>query len=135
MISECNIFEINSFFDKRGALSILQNGEDVPFKIKRIYYLYQTKKDCIRGIHAHKKLEQILVAFKGKFEITLHDGSRKKLVTLDKPNVGLYVCPMIWREVKPLSDDGICVVLASRKYEEEDYIHNFDDFLKQIKLL
>ena len=132
MLSDCNIFEIESFFDDRGGISFLQEGMGVPFSIERIYYLYDTKVEHIRGIHAHKKLEQIIFAISGKFKIKLDDGKSSKIIILDKPNIGLYVCPMIWREVTPLEDIGICVVLASRKYEEEDYIHDYKEYLSLI---
>ena len=130
MISECKLFEIQSFKDERGGLSVLEKNNNVPFDIKRLYYLYYTKKNQIRGVHAHKKLEQIIIAFAGKFEILLDDGKTKKTFSIDRPNLGLYVSPGIWREVYPLEENGVCAVLASRKYEEEDYIHDYKDFIK-----
>ena len=133
MISKCYLFEINSFEDKRGGLSVLEENNNVPFKIKRLYYLYSTKINKVRGVHAHKKLEQIIFALAGKFKIVLDDGNTKKVFKLDKPNLGLYVSPGIWREVHPLEKNGVCAVLASRNYEEEDYIHNYQDFIKFCK--
>ena len=130
MISECNLFEIQSFEDERGGLSVLEKNNNVPFDIKRLYYLYNTKKNQIRGVHAHKRLEQIIIAFAGEFEILLDDGKTKKIYKLDRPNLGLYVSPGIWREVYPLEEGGVCAVLASRKYEEDDYIHDYKDFLQ-----
>ena len=130
MISECKLFEIQSFEDERGGLSVLEKNNNVPFDNKRLYYLYYTKKNQIRGVHAHKKLEQIIIAFAGKFEILLDDGKTKKTFSIDRPNLGLYVSPGIWREVYPLEENGVCAVLASRKYEEEDYIHDYKDFIK-----
>jgi len=132
MLPDCIKFEINSFFDERGSISFLQEGQGVPFPIERIYYLYDTKVQHIRGIHAHKKLEQIIFAASGRFEIKLDDGKDSKIIILDKPNEGLYVCPMIWREVTPLEDDGVCIVLASRKYEEDDYIHDYKEYLSLV---
>ena len=133
MLSDCNLFDIKSFSDERGELSVLQEDEGVPFSIKRIYYLYETKVTHVRGVHAHHKLEQVIVALRGKFEIKLDDGKRSKIVVLDKPNLGLYICPMIWREVASLDNNGICMVLASRKYEEEDYIHDYKDFISLVR--
>ena len=130
MISECKLFEIQSFQDNRGGLSVLEESSNVPFDIKRLYYLYYTKVNQVRGVHAHKKLEQIIIAFAGKFEILLDDGKTKKTFSIDRPNLGLYVSPGIWREVYPLEEDGVCAVLASRKYEKEDYIHDYKDFIK-----
>ena len=87
----------------------------------------------MRGVHAHKKLEQVIIAFAGKFKIILDDGQERKIFILDQPNLGLYVAPGIWREVYPLEENGVCAVLASRKYEEDDYIHDYDDFLMYLK--
>ena len=133
MLSDCNLFDIQSFSDERGELSILQEDEGVKFSIKRIYYLYDTKATHVRGVHAHHKLEQIIVALRGKFEIKLDDGNKSEIIVLDKPNLGLYVSPMIWREVTPMENNGICMVLASRKYEEEDYIHDYKDFISLVQ--
>ena len=133
MLTNCNLFDIKSFSDERGELSVLQKGEGVPFSIKRIYYLYDTKATHVRGVHAHHKLEQVIVALSGKFEIKLDDGKRSKIVVLDKPNLGLYICPMIWREVTSIENNGICMVLASRKYEEEDYIHDYKNFINLVR--
>ena len=133
MLSDCNLFEIETFFDSRGKLSFLQEGQGVSFPIKRIYYLYDTKATHVRGVHAHRKLEQVIVALYSKFEVKLDDGKNSKIVVLDKPNLGLYVSPMIWREVIPTENNGICMVLASRKYEEEDYIHDYKDFISLVR--
>ena len=132
MLSDCYTLEIKSFFDERGGISVLQEGEGVPFSVKRIYYLYDTKVEHMRGIHAHKKLEQIIFAPSGKFKIKLDDGNSSKIVILDKPNKGLYVCPMIWREVTPLENNGILIVLASRNYEKNDYIHDYKEYLSLV---
>lgn len=130
MLSDCNFFKIDSFSDKRGELSFLQQGNNVmPFPIKRVYYLYETKENEIRGVHAHHKLEQVIIAISGKFEIKLDDGFDTKKIILDKPSQGLYLCPMIWRELRPLESNSICIVLASRIYEENDYIHEYEEFL------
>ena len=129
MISDCRLFEIKSFEDERGGLSIIEEGNDLSFEIKRLYYLYGTSIDFVRGVHAHKKLEQIIIAFSGKFKILLDDGETKTNFILNRPNLGLYVSPGIWREVYPLEDNGVCAVLASRVYEEDDYIHDYKEFL------
>ena len=131
MINKCYKFNIDTYRDERGSLSFLENAS-LPFDFKRIYYLYHTRDKCIRGVHAHKNLEQILIAFSGVFEVMLDDGIDKKVFTLDRPDVGLYVCPMIWREVTPIGNDGVFTVLASRLFEKEDYIHEYSDFLSRI---
>jgi dTDP-4-dehydrorhamnose 3,5-epimerase-like enzyme len=133
MLEKCFTFEIDSFDDKRGSLSVLERNKSIPFDLERIYYLYKTQDQNVRGVHAHKKLEQIIISFSGKYQILLDDGVNKATFTLDDPSLGLYVCPMIWREVTPIGDCGVCVVLASRKYEEDDYIHEYSDFLKLVE--
>ena len=135
MIRECRLLEIDSYEDERGGLSVLEENANVPFALKRLYYLYHTKVDKVRGVHAHKKLEQVIIAFSGKFKIILDDGNERKIFTLDQPNIGLYVAPVIWREVYPLEENGVCAVLASREYEEDDYIHDYDDFKMYSKSL
>ena len=119
--------------DPRGDLTFVEGEKHIPFKIARVYYLYKTQDQNVRGVHAHKKLEQIIISFSGKYQILLDDGVNKATFTLDDPSLGLYVCPMIWREVTPIGDCGVCVVLASRKYEEDDYIHEYSDFLKLVE--
>tara|TARA_B110000263_G_C14777193_1_gene271600 strand:- start:1 stop:408 length:408 start_codon:yes stop_codon:yes gene_type:complete len=133
VIDNCYIFNIDSFHDERGSLSVLEEDKNIPFDVKRFYYLYFTQDRCVRGVHAHKKLEQIIVCFSGKFEILLDDGHQRKKFILDHPSKGLFICPMIWREVKPIGDGGVCAVIASRKYEEEDYIHEYSIFLDSVK--
>jgi dTDP-4-dehydrorhamnose 3,5-epimerase-like enzyme len=129
MLNNCYTFNIDTYKDDRGYLSVLERDKNLPFEIQRLYYLYGTKNNSIRGVHAHKQLEQIIISFSGKYEILLDDGLNKKVLLLDNPSIGLYICPMIWREVKPIEDEGVCAVLASRKYEEEDYIHSYSEFL------
>ncbi|MDA9079014.1 FdtA/QdtA family cupin domain-containing protein [Gammaproteobacteria bacterium] len=133
MISNCRLFDIQSFEDERGGLSFIEPGEDLKFNIARLYYLYRTSKNALRGVHAHKQLEQVLISLNGSFEVLLSDGIESQTFLLDRPNLGLYVCPMIWRELNPIEDNSICAVLASRPYEEDDYIHNYDDFLSIAK--
>ncbi len=135
MIEDCKLVKIPSFHDERGSLSFLQKDNGYGFDIERVYYLYHAKINCIRGVHAHKKLEQVIVSLHGEFEITLDDGVNRRVFNLKSPDVGLYVCPMIWREVRPVTDGGVCMVLASRRYEPEDYIHNYDEFSQLVELL
>lgn len=133
MISDCRLFEIRSFEDERGGLSVIETGSDISFNVKRLYYLYDTTVNLVRGVHAHKKLEQVIIAFSGVFEILLDDGNQKKKFILDRPNLGLYVSPGIWREVYTLKENGVCAVLASRVFEEDDYIHNYNEFIEFTK--
>lgn len=112
-----------------GNSTLLQNQADVPFEIKRVYYLYDVPGGESRGSHAHKSLHQILIAASGSFDVTLDDGYTKKTVTLSRPFVGLYIKPGVWRDIYNFSSGVICLVLASELYKAEDYIRDYDEFL------
>ena len=118
--------------DTRGQLIALEEMKDFPFKVKRIYYMYDTKQGVRRGFHAHKNLKQILICIHGTCKILMNDGNEKKVVTLANPNEGLLIENHIWREMFDFSDDAVLLVLASEYYSEEDYIRNYDEFIKYI---
>lgn len=118
--------------DERGQLVALEEFKDIPFKIKRVYYIYDTLPNVIRGYHAHKNLKQILICVHGSCKIKLDNGKEKEIVTLEKPNEGLFVDNNMWREMYDFSEDAVLLVLASELYDENDYIRNYDDFLKFI---
>ena len=118
--------------DDRGMLVALEEFSDIPFEIKRVYYMYDTKEGVRRGFHAHKSLEQILICIHGSCKILLDNGNEKKIVSLERPYEGLYVANSIWREMYDFSTDAVLMVLASEIYEEEDYIRDYDEFLKFI---
>ncbi len=118
--------------DDRGMLVALEEYSDIPFEIKRVYYMYDTKPEVHRGFHAHKNLQQILVCIHGSCKILLDNGKEKKVVSLEKPYEGLYVSNDMWREMYDFSEDSVLLVLASEPYREEDYIRDYDEFLKQI---
>lgn len=118
--------------DKRGQLVALEEFKDIPFAIKRVYYMYDTLEGVVRGHHAHKTLEQILICIHGSCEILLDNGSEKKVVRLEKPYEGLYVSNDMWREMYGFSEDAVLMVLASELYDESDYIRDYDEFLKYI---
>lgn len=119
--------------DDRGQLVALEEFKDIPFKIKRVYYTYDTGKDVRRGYHAHKNLEQILICIHGSCKILLDNGNEKKVVPLEKPYEGLYVSNEMWREMFDFSPDAVLMVLASNLYDEDDYIRDYDEFLEFIK--
>lgn len=119
--------------DERGQLVALEEMKDIPFRIKRVYYMYDTLSEVVRGKHAHKKLEQILVCIHGSCKIRLDNGVEKKIIPLEKPYEGLYVPNEMWREMYDFSSDAVLMVLASELYDENDYIRNYDEFLKFIK--
>ncbi len=118
--------------DERGQLVSLEEHNDIPFQIKRVYYMYDTLSGVVRGGHAHKSLEQILICIHGSCKIRLDNGYEKKIVPLEKPYEGLYVSNNMWREMYDFSSDAVLMVLASEIYDESDYIRNYDDFIKCI---
>ena len=115
--------------DHRGKLCFAE-APDVPFAIQRVYYLYDVPSGAVRAGHAHRALNQIILPLSGSFDARLHDGRREEVVTLNRPNVGLHVGPMVWRELENFTSGAVCVVLASMPYEEADYIRDFDAFLR-----
>lgn len=116
--------------DDRGQLVAIEEMKDIPFDIKRVYYMYDTTEGVARGHHAHKALEQILICVHGSCKILLDDGEEKVVVPLEKPNEGLYVSNVMWREMFDFSPDAVLMVLASEFYTEADYIRDYDEFLK-----
>lgn len=119
--------------DERGQLVALEEFKDIPFEIKRVYYMYDTAEGVRRGFHAHKSLEQILICIHGSCKILLDNGSEKKTVSLESPYEGLYVSNDMWREMYDFSSDAVLLVLASDYYTEEDYIRDYDEFLDYVK--
>ncbi len=119
--------------DHRGQLVVLEELKDIPFPIKRVYYMYDTGMGVRRGFHAHKSLKQILICIHGSCKILLDNGAEKEIVTLDKPYEGLYIAHNMWREMYDFSPDAVLMVLASEHYDENDYIRDYDRFLKWIK--
>lgn len=118
--------------DTRGQLIALEEKRDIPFKIKRVYYMYDTGKTVRRGYHSHKTLKQILVCVHGECKVLLNDGMETETLLLNTPYEGIYVGPNIWREMYDFSNDAVLMVFASEYYNEEDYIRNYDDFIKSI---
>lgn len=118
--------------DERGQLIALEEYNDIPFHIKRVYFMYDTIPGVIRGKHAHKSLQQILVCVHGSCKIKLDNGREKKVVVLEKPYEGLYVANNMWREMYDFSPDAVLMVFASEVYDESDYIRDYDEFLKFI---
>lgn len=118
--------------DERGQLIAIEEKHDVPFEVKRIYYMYNTGKNVSRGHHAHRKLKQILICVHGSCEVVLDDGNERQRVILNKPYEGIYLSNTIWREMDNFSEDAVLLVLASDFYNEEDYIRDYDDFLRFI---
>ena len=121
--------------DPRGNLTFIEGGTHIPFDIQRVYYLYDVPGGAERGGHAHKDLQQLIIAMSGSFDVVLDDGTSKKRVHLNRSYSGLYVCPMIWRELDNFSSGSVCMVLASNKYDENDYYRDYADFMRGRKQL
>lgn len=119
--------------DERGQLVALEELKDIPFEIKRVYYMYDTGEGIHRGFHAHKSLKQILICIHGSCKILLDNGTEKKIVPLEKPYEGLYIANNMWREMYDFSPDAVLMVLASEYYDESDYIRDYDQFLKLVQ--
>ena len=116
--------------DKRGSLIALEGGQDVPFEIRRVYYIYDTEQNIPRGFHAHRNLEQMLVAVSGSVTIHVEYGERKEKILLDSPDKGLLIKGLVWRELRDFSEDCVLVTLASGHYDEADYIRDHQEFKK-----
>lgn len=119
--------------DDRGQLVVVEQLKDIPFEVKRVYYIYDTLTDVVRGHHAHKCLEQVLICVHGSCKIHLDNGFETEEVLLDKPYEGLYISNDMWREMYDFSSDAVLLVLASEYYDEADYIRNYDEFIKFVK--
>lgn len=128
-IGDCKIIEFPKITDSRGNLSFIEGNRHVPFDIKRIYYLYDVPGGATRAGHAHKMLEQVIIAISGSFDIVLDDGYSKKRFHLNRSYYGLYISSMVWREIDNFSSGSVCLVLASTFYDEADYYRNYSDFL------
>ena len=127
-IDDVQLIEVPKAHDVRGNLSVIE-GNTIPFEIKRVYYLYDIPTASIRGGHAHKNLQQLLVALSGSFDVVLKDGDSEKIITLNKPNFGLLIPIGIWRELQNFSSGSVCLVLASDVFDEDDYIREFENFI------
>lgn len=131
IVYDCTIIELDKHHsDRKGNISVVENNETVPFEVKRTYYLYDVPGGESRGGHAHKELSQLIVAASGSFSVTLDDGNVRRTFLLNRPYQGLYVVPGIWRTLDDFSSGAVCLVLASHKYDEADYIREYNEFLK-----
>ncbi len=129
IINNCKIIDLPKISDPRGNLTFIEGGSQIPFDIQRVYYLYDVPGGSERGGHAHKALHQLIIAMAGSFDVVLDDGVSKKRIHLNRSYSGLYVCPMIWRELDNFSSGSVCMVLASNKYDEDDYYRDYSQYL------
>jgi dTDP-4-dehydrorhamnose 3,5-epimerase-like enzyme len=132
-IADCEIVELPRFLDTRGNLSFAEQDNQIPFKIKRVYWIYDVPGGENRGAHAHKELSQLIIAVSGSFTVTLDDGMNKHNFFLNRPYIGLYVKPGLWRNLEDFSSGSVCLVLASDIYKTEDYIRDYQVYLEYRK--
>ncbi|GAL00825.1 hypothetical protein JCM19314_51 [Nonlabens ulvanivorans] len=124
---DVKIIDIPKITDPRGNLAVIE-GHTIPFKMERVYYLYDVPSSSQRGGHAHKELRQLIVALSGSFDVVLDDGNEQKTVTLNKPDKGLLIPTMVWRELENFSSGSVCMVVASMEFSEDDYIRDYNEF-------
>jgi hypothetical protein len=132
-LDDCRIIDLPKIHDPRGNLTFIENSCQIPFDIKRVYYLYDVPGGSDRGAHAHKNLHQFIVAMSGSFDVVLDDGARQQRYHLNRSYQGLYVCPMMWRYLDNFSSGSVCMVLASERYDEHDYHRDYDEFIADVK--
>jgi hypothetical protein len=131
-VHDCKVLELPVVRAPEGNLAFIEAGQQIPFDIARVYYLYEVPGGAVRGGHGHKTLEQLIVALSGSFEVRLDDGIEKRSVRLDRSHLGLHLTPMIWRELVNFSSGSVCMVLASAPYDESDYYREYEEFLAAV---
>jgi dTDP-4-dehydrorhamnose 3,5-epimerase-like enzyme len=129
-LTTCLLIDLPQIKDHRGNLTFIESERHVPFVIKRTYYLYDVPGGAVRAAHGHKSLQQLMIAMSGSFDVTLDDGFEKKLFHLNRSYMGLYISPMIWRDLNNFSSGAVCMVLASEYYDEGDYFRSYADFIQ-----
>ena len=129
-VYDCSMIEIDKHHHNKGNISVIENNSTVPFGVHRAYYLYDVPGGESRGGHAHKELQQLIIAASGSFSVTVDDGNVKRTFLLNRPYLGLLVVPGIWRELNDFSSGSVCLVLASHKYDGADYIRDYEKFIK-----
>ena len=129
-VEQCRLLELDRHHHANGNLTVVQGGAEVPFDLRRVYYIYDIPGGEARGGHSHRRLCQLLVAISGSFDVVLDDGVRQRRVTLNRPYHGLFVVPGIWRVLDNFSSGAVCLCLASEHYDESDYTRHYADFLR-----
>ena len=132
-VFDCSVIDMSKVHAKTGNITVLENGDNTPFDVKRIYYLYDVPSGEERGGHAHYELEQYIIAASGSLDVVLDDGINRRRISLNRPNLAVHIVPGLWRELDDFSSGSICMVLASEKYGEKDYIRNYKKY-KEWKL-
>jgi dTDP-4-dehydrorhamnose 3,5-epimerase-like enzyme len=129
-VHDCELVDLPTVHDPRGNLTIIEGSRQLPFEIRRVYYVYDVPGGSHRGGHAHRELEQFVIAMSGSFDVVLDDGAEQRRVTLNRSHYGLHIGPMIWRELDNFSSNSVCLVLASKYYDLDDYLYDHDEFVR-----
>ncbi len=132
ILDDCKIVNFPKITDYRGNLSFIEENKQVPFKIRRVYYLYDVPSGASRGGHAHKALHQVVIALSGSFDVILDDGYRRRSFFLNRPHYGIYIPPKVWRELENFSSNSVALSLVSQVYDESDYVRDYDAFKRQV---
>ena len=132
-VDECRLIDLPRVTDARGNLTFIESGRHIPFEIKRVYYLYDVPGGATRAGHAHKALQQVLIAMSGSFRVTVDDGSQRKKFNLNRSYSGLYIAPMVWRELDDFSSGSVCLAVVSDFFDESDYYRNYEEFLREVR--
>lgn len=129
-LTDCRIIDLPKIADPRGNLTFIEGGQHIPFDIKRVYYLYDVPGGAERGAHGHRRLQQFIVAMSGSFDVILDDGTETRTIHMNRSYYGLYVSPMMWRDITNVSSGAVLMVLASELYDESDYFRDYEKFLE-----
>lgn len=132
-VFDCSVIDFSTVHNEGGNITVVENDKNSPFHVERIYYLYDIPGAEERGGHAHHNLEQLVIAASGSFDVILDDGRNRRTVTLNRPNLALHIVPGLWRNLRNFSSGSICMVLASLKYDENDYIRDYSEFINYKK--
>lgn len=132
-IDNCKIIDLPKISDPRGNLTFVEGDNHIPFRIKRVYWIYDVPGGDIRGGHSYKKLQEVIIAVSGSFDVVLNDGGQKKVYSLNRSYYGLYVPNLLWRDLENFSTNSLCLILASDLYDESDYIRDYDEFVSMKK--
>lgn len=128
-VFDCNIIHLPKIHSRQGNITPVQNNVNIPFEVKRIYYLYDIPGGESRGGHGHKELESLIIAVSGSFDVTIDDGFNKKTIQLNRPYLGLNLKPGMWRDISSFSSGAICLVLASQIFDKDDYLRDYDEYI------
>ena len=132
-VFDCNLVDLSNVHSDSGNITVVENEVNIPFEVKRVYYLYDVPAGVSRGGHAHYELEQYIIAASGSFDVILDDGTNRRMVSLNRPNIALHIVPGLWRELDNFSSGSITMVMASNFYQENDYIRDYNEY-KRLKI-